>query len=115
MKITREHYREFIGTLCNDIKELQEELACIEQSEDGCEYEETRELVVRYKKMFAYFMEMEWEEFDDIKFLDGHVKLVEYNYRLATKYSLEREKDELFDQLIAWSTFHEFCKYGMIL
>ena len=137
MKIGVMEYGYFVSVLVEEINEWKDELACMEQNGDGTEYKEKKMDIIRYTNVLEYFLNAEhWAEFANLKLLQMYVDVMDYKHKELTKYlhevmqkeggepigltqeewdDLEVERKDLFEELVAWSTFCEFCEFERIL
>lgn len=145
MRITMEHYRDFIGTLAHKRAEWHTELMALEHALqrgelDECdmfEYENASQNEDFYANIQKYFLETDrWAEFDSLETLKAYVDKISKAYKALDAYSdavlpvdvqdtvgvsdeewnrLEDMRWNLKKAEIAWSSFAEFCEYGEIL
>ena len=145
MRITKEHYRDFIGALSHERAYWNTEIKAMEHAleneeydwVDGYEYRAAIHEFKSYTRIQAYFMETKrWSEFANLELLKMYVMVVDYQYKAIDAYSkavlpidggeligitqeewedLEQRRFELRNKMVAWNTFAKFCEFGRIL
>lgn len=144
MKIVKEFYRDFIGTLAHKRAELNTEIKALEhaferEDHDECdcyEYASLKNDFHYYTKIQTFFMETErWTEFANLETLSLYAKVIEQNYNAINEYSkailpvdggetigvtqeewneIETARYALREKMIAWLEFAAFCEHAHI-
>lgn len=143
MKIHKEHYKDFLGTINAKIEKLNKEIKewetrfdneYVENGEDWEYYDLCREF--RFlKRVKDYFIKDRWTEFESIDKLKEYTSVIEKTVETMKEYSccvlpldgdelvgitqsewdsFEKERHKVCKQFDAWNAFYEFCKIGTI-
>lgn len=144
-RITKEHYRDFIGSLAHKRAEVNTEMKALEHAgqrgewdfSDEWEYNALKQEFIWLTQIQEYFFDTDrWGEFASLENLKQYVEVIKCNYKGMGIYSrvvlpedggktvgvtqkewewIESTRWHLKNKVLAWSTFAEFCEFGKIL
>ena len=143
MRITREHYLDFVGTLKSEIAATESRMDLVDRVEGQewefdayYEYQCLEKTCTWMETILFVFKDTDtWAEFEDLDALKQYVSATEDAYKAMDAYTrtvlpvdgkplvgvtgkewdrIETMRYELRRKTIAWSAFVEFCEYGTI-